>query len=145
MMMFRLGALLFVIVSIFLSSIIRRLETVTDAASRIIEFTLTGCITPSLCSYRSLHIAPIKIPAAIIHLHVISPSPPVDCLCYSVCCFRLNNRTSQLPKGRSAGKERAQIKKWCKLAKGVKKPRKINGTRTRVGCNKTLKPLHPGQ
>jgi len=85
-MKFRLGALLFVVVSVFCSSLIRGLEAVADAAPRIIEFTLTGCTTPPLLP-QIIHIAPIKIIAAIIHRHVISPSPPIDCVCYSVCCL----------------------------------------------------------
>jgi hypothetical protein len=37
---------------------------------------------------------------------------------------RLDYRTAQVTKGRSTGKERTQIKKWCKLAKGVKAKKK---------------------
>jgi len=60
MMKFRSGVLLFVVVSVFCSSLIRRLEAVTDAASRIIEFNLTGSTTPSLCYHRSYISLPLR-------------------------------------------------------------------------------------
>ena len=38
------------------------------------------------------------------------------------------------PKGCYIENERAQINKWCKLAKGVKKKRIVNGRKTRLWC-----------
>jgi hypothetical protein len=57
----RLGVLLFAVVSVFCSILIHRHEAVTDAASRIIEFTLTGCTTPSLYSHRSQISLPLRL------------------------------------------------------------------------------------
>ena len=126
-MKFRLGALLSVIVWVFCSSLIRRLEAVTDAASRIIEFTLTGCTTPSLCYHRSYISLPLRL---LLRLFTVMSFPPplpsIVCATVLVIC-RLNNRTAQAPEGRSTGKQRAQINKWCKLAKDVGGEKKKGG------------------
>jgi hypothetical protein len=67
MMLVTSGAVLFVIVSVFCTSLLRRYQAcnkwyffyiiaVTDAPSRIIKFTITGFTTQSLCYPQIIHI-----------------------------------------------------------------------------------------
>jgi len=58
-----------------------------------------------------IHIAPTKIIAALFTAMPFPPPlPSIVCATVFVIC-KLNNRTAQVPKGRSTGKERAQINK----------------------------------
>jgi hypothetical protein len=55
--------------------------------------------------------------------------------------IRVSSNRKQAAKGSQTGKERTQIKKWCKLARGFKaKRRKENGRKTRAGYDSKGRP-----